>query len=82
MTRKNLQHITLKRQTENEKSLTQNTFLTAETINLKSTYTPEDLKRSHQILKQLGYTEEVVTEAVIDDLRKIVKSKSNKCIIL
>ena len=44
MPRKNLQHITLKRQTENEKSLAQNAFLTAETINLKSTYTPEDLK--------------------------------------
>mgnify|MGYP000017302217 CR=1 FL=1 len=44
MPRKNLQHITLKLQAENEKSLTQNTFLTAETINLKSTYTPEDLK--------------------------------------
>ena len=44
MPRKNLQHITLKRQAENEKSLTQNTFLTAETVNLKSTYTPEDLK--------------------------------------
>jgi methylmalonyl-CoA mutase len=44
MPRKNLQHITLKRQTVNEKSLTQNAFLTAETINLKSTYTPEDLK--------------------------------------
>ena len=45
MSRKNLQHITLKRETVNEKSLSENPFLTAETINLKSTYTPEDLKR-------------------------------------
>ncbi|MFH6769944.1 methylmalonyl-CoA mutase [Gaetbulibacter aquiaggeris] len=44
MSRKNLQHITLKHQTKKGKSLTQNAFLTAETINLKSTYTPEDLK--------------------------------------
>ncbi len=44
MSRKNLQHITLNRQAENQKHLTQNTFLTAETINLKSTYSPEDLK--------------------------------------
>jgi len=44
MSRKNLQHITLKRETVNEKSLSENPFLTAETIHLKSTYTPEDLK--------------------------------------
>ncbi|HEY5687174.1 MAG TPA: methylmalonyl-CoA mutase [Yeosuana sp.] len=49
MSRKNLQHITLKRQTGNEKRSEQNTFLTAETINLKSTYTTEDLKPAEHL---------------------------------
>ncbi|MFH4963987.1 methylmalonyl-CoA mutase [Gaetbulibacter sp. M235] len=44
MARKNLQHIKIDTQTVNEKAISKNTFLTAETIEVKSTYSADDLK--------------------------------------
>ncbi|MGR7811889.1 methylmalonyl-CoA mutase [Lacinutrix undariae] len=44
MTRKNIQHITLKPDTEHIASNSETTFLTAEDITVKSTYTKADLK--------------------------------------
>ena len=44
MTRKNIQHITLKSDAEHIDSNSETTFLTAEDITVKSTYTKDDLK--------------------------------------
>ncbi|WP_298534411.1 methylmalonyl-CoA mutase [uncultured Algibacter sp.] len=43
--RKNLQHITLKSKAKTQKSLAQGSFLTAEDIEVKSTYSKEDIKQ-------------------------------------
>lgn len=43
MSRKNIQHITLKKASKNEKATSNNTFNTAENIDVKSTYSKEDL---------------------------------------
>ncbi|MEO8935131.1 MAG: methylmalonyl-CoA mutase [Xanthomarina sp.] len=45
MSRKNIQHITLKSVLENEKSLTNIVFKTAENIDIKSTYSKADLSK-------------------------------------
>ncbi|MGZ0014723.1 methylmalonyl-CoA mutase [Yeosuana sp. AK3] len=44
MPRKNVQHISLKKDSDNLNKLSEETFLTAEDIALKSTYSSEDLK--------------------------------------
>ena len=44
MPRKNVQHITIKKQSESKKDTTQNPFITAETIKVKSTYNANDIK--------------------------------------
>ncbi len=43
MSRKNIQHITLKKASKNEKATSNTTFNTAENIDVKSTYSKEDL---------------------------------------
>ncbi|MCB0389077.1 MAG: methylmalonyl-CoA mutase [Winogradskyella sp.] len=43
MSRKNIQHITLKKASKNEKATSNSTFNTAENIDVKSTYSKEDL---------------------------------------
>ena len=43
MSRKNIQHITLKNASKNEKATSNSTFNTAENIDVKSTYSKEDL---------------------------------------
>jgi methylmalonyl-CoA mutase len=45
MARKNLQHLKLGTKTTSKKEYSKNTFLTAETIELKSTYNADDLKK-------------------------------------
>ena len=44
MSRKNLQHITIQKKAKSEKRKANSNFLTAENINVKSTYSKEDLK--------------------------------------